>query len=109
VGDPAVYGFKDFTAFEAELRARVAARSWTSGDGPKAIFGDAAGWLRERDVLLPGVSTLTRLVEVPRRHDPAPVVSTGGAVDGGSAVRAGPAGAIRELRDPDAPDDEDEA
>jgi TnpA family transposase len=57
-----VYGFKDFTAVEAELRAWVAARSWTSGDGPKAIFSDAAGWLRERDVLLPGVSTLARLV-----------------------------------------------
>src|ERR1700688_614011 len=57
-----VYGFKDFTPVEAELRAWVAARSWTSGDGPKAIFGDAAGWLRERDVLLPGVSTLARLV-----------------------------------------------
>ena len=57
-----VYGFKDFTVFEAELRAWVAARSWTSGDGPKAIFGDAVGWLREREVLLPGVSTLARLV-----------------------------------------------
>ena len=40
----------------------MAARSWTSGDGPKAIFTDAVGWLRDRDVLLPGVSTLTRLV-----------------------------------------------
>jgi TnpA family transposase len=57
-----VYGFKEFGAVEAELRAWVAARSWTSGDGPKAIFGDAVGWLRERDVLLPGVSTLVRLV-----------------------------------------------
>ncbi|MGH3237781.1 MAG: DUF4158 domain-containing protein, partial [Streptosporangiaceae bacterium] len=57
-----VYGLKEFTDVEAELRAWVAARSWTSGDGPKAIFTDAAGWLRERDVLLPGVSTLARLV-----------------------------------------------
>ena len=40
----------------------MAARSWTSGDGPKAIFTDAVRWLRERDVLLPGVTTLARLV-----------------------------------------------
>jgi hypothetical protein len=53
---------REFTAVEAELRAWVAARSWTSGDGPKAIFIDAVGWLRERKVLLPGVSTLARLV-----------------------------------------------
>jgi hypothetical protein len=61
-----VYGFEEFGAVEAELRAWVAARSWTSGDGPKAIFGDAVRWLRERDVLLPGVSTLVRLVPGPR-------------------------------------------
>jgi hypothetical protein len=40
----------------------VAARSWTSGDGPKAIFLDGMTWLRERKVLLPGVTTLARLV-----------------------------------------------
>jgi uncharacterized protein DUF4158 len=40
----------------------VAARAWTSGDGPKAIFFDAMTWLRERKVLLPGVTTLARLV-----------------------------------------------
>jgi hypothetical protein len=57
-----VYGLQEFTAAEAELRAWVAARSWTSGDGPKAIFFDAVAWLRERSVLLPGVTTLARLV-----------------------------------------------
>ena len=56
------YGLKEFAVVEDELRQWVAARSWTSGDGPKAIFTDAVGWLRERDVLLPGVTTLTRLV-----------------------------------------------
>ena len=34
-------GLKDFTGAEEELREWVAARSWTSGDGPKAIFRDA--------------------------------------------------------------------
>jgi hypothetical protein len=57
-----VYELKDFAQVEGELRAWVAARSWTSGDGPKAIFFDAVVWLRERGVLLPGVTRLTRLV-----------------------------------------------
>ncbi|MQB02355.1 MAG: DUF4158 domain-containing protein, partial [Actinobacteria bacterium] len=57
-----VYELKEFTAVEADLRSWVAARSWTSGDGPKAIFTDAVAWLRERKALLPGVTTLARLV-----------------------------------------------
>ncbi len=40
----------------------VDARSWTTGDGPKAIFNDAVAWLLDRRVLLPGVTTLARLV-----------------------------------------------
>lgn len=57
-----VYQWKDFASVEPEFTAWVAARSWTSGDGPKAIFADGVGWLRERKVLLPGVTTLARLV-----------------------------------------------
>ena len=56
------YGPRDFADAEAELAEWVAARAWTSGDGPKAIFLDAMTWLRERKVLLPGVTTLVRLV-----------------------------------------------
>ena len=56
------YGLRDFADAEAELTEWVAARAWTSGDGPKAIFLDAMTWLRERKVLLPGVTTLVRLV-----------------------------------------------
>jgi hypothetical protein len=37
--------------------------------GPKAIFADPAGWLRERDVLLPGVPRLAR--PVTRERDAA--------------------------------------
>jgi hypothetical protein len=40
----------------------VGDRAFTSGEGPKALFAGAVGWLRERQVLLPGVSTLARLV-----------------------------------------------
>ncbi|MGH9156718.1 MAG: DUF4158 domain-containing protein, partial [Acidimicrobiales bacterium] len=55
-------GVVDFADAESELAGWVDARAWTTGDGPKAIFGDAVGWLRERRVLLPGVTTLARLV-----------------------------------------------
>ena len=53
---------KDFAEVESELAVFAGRRAWVTGDGPKAIFADAVGWLRERDVLLPGVSRLARLV-----------------------------------------------
>jgi len=58
----AAYGLRDFAEVAKELEACVDARAWTTGDGPKAIFIDALSWLAERDVLLPGLTTLTRLV-----------------------------------------------
>ena len=45
-----------------ELSGWLDARAWTTGDGPKSLFDAAAGWLRERRVLLPGASRLARLV-----------------------------------------------
>ncbi len=45
-----------------ELSEWLDARAWTTGDGPKSLFDAAAGWLRERRVLLPGASRLARLV-----------------------------------------------
>ncbi|WP_432167823.1 Tn3 family transposase, partial [Streptomyces sp. bgisy031] len=56
------FGYQEFGEAEVELRARVDARAWTTGEGPKALFDAAVGWLRERRVLLPGVTTLVRLV-----------------------------------------------
>ena len=53
---------KDFAQVEAELAVYAGRRAWVTGDSPKAIFAHAVGWLRERDVLLPGVTTLARLV-----------------------------------------------
>jgi hypothetical protein len=57
-----VLGLRDFAEAEPELTAWVDARGWTTGDGPKAIFTDAVAWLLDRRVLLPGVTTLARLV-----------------------------------------------
>lgn len=54
--------YKEFAEAEAGLRTWVDARAWTTGEGPKALFDAAVGQLRERRVLLPGVTTLTRLV-----------------------------------------------
>jgi Domain of unknown function (DUF4158) len=56
------YGLREFVEIEAKFTDWVAARSWTSGDGSKAIFLDGMTWLRDRKVLLPGVTTLARLV-----------------------------------------------
>ncbi|MGH3996062.1 MAG: DUF4158 domain-containing protein [Pseudonocardiaceae bacterium] len=56
------YGFVEFSRVEDELVRWVDDRAWTTGDGPKVLFDGSVGWPRERQVLLPGVSTLARLV-----------------------------------------------
>ncbi|GAA2214821.1 hypothetical protein GCM10009850_102870 [Nonomuraea monospora] len=56
------FGLKDFASAEAELAGKVRAHAWNTGDGPTACFQYAVRWLRQNDVLLPGISTLTRLV-----------------------------------------------
>ncbi|WTK59023.1 DUF4158 domain-containing protein [Streptomyces anulatus] len=62
-GDPGGRGgWRDFTEVREELVVWLDARAWTTGDGPKALFDAAAGWLREGRVLLPGASRLARLV-----------------------------------------------
>lgn len=55
-------GWRDFAEVRDELVEWLDARAWTTGDGPKALFDAAVGWLRERRVLLPGVTRLARLV-----------------------------------------------
>lgn len=47
-------GWRDFAEVREELVVWLDARAWTTGDGPKALFDAAAGWLREGRVLLPG-------------------------------------------------------
>jgi hypothetical protein len=55
-------GLRDFAALAGEFEEWIAARAYMTGDGPYAIFADATSWLRGQQVLLPGVTTLARLV-----------------------------------------------
>ncbi|GAA0382808.1 Tn3 family transposase [Micromonospora fiedleri] len=58
----AVYGYRDFAAAEGEFLRWLDDQAWTTGEGPKALFYAAVAWLRQRRVLLPGVSTLAEAV-----------------------------------------------
>ncbi|MFI0465353.1 DUF4158 domain-containing protein [Saccharopolyspora sp. 5N102] len=40
-----VGGWREFSAVEDELGEWIEARSWTTGDGPKALFDAAVAWL----------------------------------------------------------------
>ena len=62
VGDPHRARSAGVRRGRSGLEAWMDARAWTTGDGPKTIFDAAVAWLRERRVLLPGVTTLARLV-----------------------------------------------
>jgi hypothetical protein len=62
VGDRKDRGYQEFGYAEEEVTKWAAARSRATGDGPKPIFADGLAWLRERNILLPGVTTLARLV-----------------------------------------------
>jgi len=61
------YGLVSFADVEAELAAWIADQAWMTGDGPKAIFAGAVTWLRARQALLPGITTLERLVSEGRK------------------------------------------
>src|SRR5664279_238273 len=62
-----VYGYTSFASGEAELRRWVDDLAWTSGDGPRSLCYAAVAWLRQRRVLLPGVTTLIELVAEVRK------------------------------------------
>ncbi|MEY2442645.1 MAG: hypothetical protein QOJ46_2071, partial [bacterium] len=72
----AACGLKDFAAVATEFQQWLDARAWMTDDGPRSIFADAAGWLGERDVLLPGVTTLARAVAHARADGDARLWST---------------------------------
>ncbi len=56
------YGYGDFTERAAELRRFVEARAWLSNEGPRALFDRAMAWCVEHKVLLPGVTTMARMI-----------------------------------------------
>ena len=56
------YSLVSFGEVAKELEVWIDARAWTTGDGPTALFVGSVGWLRDRRVVLPGLTTLTRLV-----------------------------------------------
>ena len=55
-------GWRDFAEVGDELSQWLDARAWTTGDGPKALFDAAAGWLRERQGAAARGEPLARLV-----------------------------------------------
>ncbi|WP_327282103.1 DUF4158 domain-containing protein [Streptomyces sp. NBC_01205] len=63
------YGYRDFAAGEEELREFLAARVWSSLEGPRALFDRAVVWLVNNRVLLPGVTTLARMVAAVRPEE----------------------------------------
>ena len=85
-------GYREFDDAEDEFARWAAARSRATGDGPKAIFTDGLAWLRERSILLPGVTTLARLVASVRDETTRQLLEELAALPGpGPAARAGPA------------------
>ncbi|MGK5555971.1 Tn3 family transposase [Actinomadura kijaniata] len=62
-------GYRDFAEAEAEVRRHVAARAWSTTDGPRALFDRAVVYMLKERVLLPGITVLTRLVGEVRRQE----------------------------------------
>jgi hypothetical protein len=56
------YGLAEFSEAEEKFAEWVHSRAWNTGQGPKTLFTDGVRWLRSNAVLLPGVTTLARVV-----------------------------------------------
>ncbi|MGH3199212.1 MAG: DUF4158 domain-containing protein, partial [Streptosporangiaceae bacterium] len=69
-------GYREFTGAEAELTAFIASRVAKTRDSKRDLFDRAVLRLIENRVLLPGISTLSRLVAEVRRAGLAAINST---------------------------------
>ncbi|MBB6122185.1 DUF4158 domain-containing protein [Nocardiopsis algeriensis] len=65
------FGYREFSAGEEDLRAYLAARVWASEEGPRALFDRAVLFLLEHQILLPGLTVLSRLVRQVRKEENA--------------------------------------
>jgi len=80
-----VYGYRKFETAEVqrEFREFVAARAWTTTEGPRKLFERSAAWLLRHKVLLPGATTLAkRVAEVREEQASRLYAAVGGLVDG---------------------------
>jgi TnpA family transposase len=59
-----IYAYEDFNdpPWRFRLSRWLYARTWLSNERPSHLFELATDWLMQRKVLLPGISTLTRLI-----------------------------------------------
>lgn len=55
-------GWREFASVRDELTSWIDHRAWTTSSGTKGIFDGVIAWLRRRQVLLPAVRELERLV-----------------------------------------------
>lgn len=60
-------GYREFAAAEGEVATFIASRVGKTRDSKRELFDRAVLWLIENRVLLPGISTLSRLVAEVRR------------------------------------------
>lgn len=63
------YQYQDFTwPWSFRLNRLLFARSWISNERPGLLFDFATVWLIQKKILLPGISTLTRLISEVRER-----------------------------------------
>lgn len=65
------FGYREFSAGEEDLRSYLAARVWAGEEGPKALFDRSVLYLLEHQILLPGLTVLSRLVSGVRKAENA--------------------------------------